>query len=248
MQEEYNKTQLSPDKEFERHIFHRDQFAHYLRWTHVLKISKLGNNILDLGCGTGNLLEVLYRNKHKCSLYYGIDIRKQTIEHNKERFKDIIWGQFRCADLIKGDLNDVPIIKWDIITCFEVFEHVNKKNCIELINKIKKFANKDTIILISTPCYDESVGAANNHILNGMVQEYTYNEFKDLMETHFNIIENFGTFASQKDYKNSDHFNTLYKAFYDDASKYFDSNILSNLMASVLPEFSRNVLWKVKLK
>jgi hypothetical protein len=33
----YNTTDLDPEATFERHVFHRDQFAHYLRWTHVLK-------------------------------------------------------------------------------------------------------------------------------------------------------------------------------------------------------------------
>ena len=61
----YNTTQLNPETTFERHVFHRDQFAHYLRWSHILKIAKIGMNILDVGCGSGNLLEVFYRNKRK---------------------------------------------------------------------------------------------------------------------------------------------------------------------------------------
>ena len=35
---DYNKTQLHPEQIFEKHIFHRDQFAHYLRWNYILKI------------------------------------------------------------------------------------------------------------------------------------------------------------------------------------------------------------------
>ena len=58
----YNTTDLRPDQAFERHVFHRDQFAHYLRWTHILKEAKIGESIVDFGCGAANLLEVLYRN------------------------------------------------------------------------------------------------------------------------------------------------------------------------------------------
>lgn len=48
----YNKTQLTPQKEFERHIYHRDQFAHYFRCIHILKNAKIGQKILDMGYGS----------------------------------------------------------------------------------------------------------------------------------------------------------------------------------------------------
>lgn len=46
----YNTTDLDPTTSFERHVFHRDQFAHYLRWTHILKEAKIGETIVDFGC------------------------------------------------------------------------------------------------------------------------------------------------------------------------------------------------------
>ena len=58
----YNITQLNPDIAFEKHVFHRDQFAHFLRWSHVLKIAEIDSKILDVGCGSGNIYEVFYRN------------------------------------------------------------------------------------------------------------------------------------------------------------------------------------------
>ena len=42
----YNTTDLRPDQAFECHVFHRDQFAHYLRWTHVLKEAKIDFRLL----------------------------------------------------------------------------------------------------------------------------------------------------------------------------------------------------------
>lgn len=67
MKKEYNTTQLNPAATFERHVYHRDQFAHYFRWSHILKkimIDYKNNiNLLDFGCGSGELLEVAYRNR-----------------------------------------------------------------------------------------------------------------------------------------------------------------------------------------
>lgn len=244
---EYNLTQLDPETTFERHVFHRDQFAHYLRWTYVLKISKIGNNILDLGCGSGNLAEVLYRNKHKCNRYFGIDIRESIINHNKEKFKNVDWIHFYKDDLINLDPNYFfPDTKWNIICSFEVLEHINKKNIDKYLQNIKTFASEKTTILISTPNYDEHVGAADNHTYDGQVQEWKHEELQKKLKEYFIIEKKFGTFASIKDYKHlmNDH----QKFMFEKLSEYYDSNLLSIIFAPMFPEQSRNCLWILKIK
>ena len=240
----YNKTQLSPDKTFERHVFHRDQFAHYLRWTHILKIAKIGMNILDFGCGSGNLAKVLYRNRFKAKKYLGLDIRKRTINKNIEKFKNVKWINFNCVDLCKK----INIIKnkWNIICSFEVIEHIGKNNVNTFLKNIGSLMDKQTVFLLSTPIYDKKVGAANNHIINGEICEFTFKEMKKHLEKYFLIKNVWGTFASQKDYKPI--MNKVQKEFYNQVYNYFDSNILSNLMAPLFPEHSRNCLWSCKLK
>lgn len=237
---QYNTTQLNPEQCFERHIFHRDQFAHYLRWTHVLNIAKIGMNILDVGCGSGNLYEVFYRNKYSPNKFVGIDIRTQIIEKNKIKFPKAIW--------INSDpvIEELPKEKWDIITSFEVLEHLGKNNGDMYLKNISSIMDKNTTLLISTPCYDEQVGAAENHIINGNVGEYTYQELKELLEKYFIIEDVFGTFASQKDYKLL--MNDWQLKMYEHLKKYYDSNLVSNLMAPFFPEQSRNCLWKLKIK
>ena len=117
----YNKTQLTPQQEFERHIYHRDQFAHYLRWSHVLKEAKIGQTILDFGCGSGEMLELFYRNKFRPKEYIGLDIRSKTIAENNEKFAKLDFAHFQQADLC----DEIDLGKtFDIITCFEVIEHI----------------------------------------------------------------------------------------------------------------------------
>ena len=124
----YNTTDLDPETTFERHVFHRDQFAHYLRWTHILKVSKIGDTVVDFGCGKGNLLEVLYRNRFKAAKYTGIDIRKQTIEQAKEKYSKVGWAEFITDDLIFPSL-DYKQFKADKVCSFEVMEHVGTLIC-----------------------------------------------------------------------------------------------------------------------
>lgn len=243
----YNKTQLHPEQAFERHVFHRDMFAHFLRWTYVLKIANIGMNILDFGCGSGNLAEVLYRNRYKAKEYLGLDIRQKTIKSSKEKFKDIEWIDFLTVDLVKDKTNFKPKdgTDWDIISCFEVIEHIGKENVNKFLNNIWNLASSNTILLISTPCYDKKIGAAKNHIINGVVCELTYDEMHDtLIRNGFVIDEVFGTFASQKDYKLK--MNNWQMEMFNNLSKYYDINLISNIMAPLFPMESRNCLWRCK--
>jgi len=245
----YNKTQLSPDKEFDRHIYHRDQFAHYFRWTHVLKMARIGMRILDVGCGTGNLAEVFYRNRYRPTLYWGVDVRKQAIEVAQSKWKEQDWATFVCEDFVK-DLDDTFVentekFPWDIVTCFEVLEHVGKNNVLDLLINLQKCMGPKTVLLLSTPVYDESVGAADNHMIDGEVGELTFTELHDFLDELF-VVENYwGTFASQKDYKPwmNEHEQRLFERLHE----YYDSNLLSNLMAPLFPELSRNILWRCTL-
>lgn len=204
-------------------------------------------NILDFGCGSGNLAEVLYRNRYKAKEYLGLDIRKNTIKNNKEKFKKVSWIDFKEADLCKS-IDDIVIHNnWDIIVCFEVMEHIGKNNAEKLLNNIKRYMNDDTILLLSTPNYDEKVGAAKNHIIDGKIGEFKYMELYRLLNDHFEIIDIFGTFASQKDYK-SLLIGTSAGEIFNELKEYYDSNLLSVIFAPLFPSHSRNILWRCKSK
>lgn len=241
----YNQTECDSFAFMEKEIVHRDTVgAHYFRWSHILKLHKLNQNVLDFGCGSGNLAEMLYRNKHKCGKYLGLDIRKVAIESNQEKFRKVPWVEFKVNDLVLDVFNYGQ--DWKFIISFEVIEHLGKQNGSRYLQNIKKHMSQDTILLLSTPCYDANVGAAQNHMINGEVGEYTYDELKFMLEDNFEIINNYGTFASQKDYIN--RMNEWQQKMFDKLSEYYDSNLLSNIMAPLFPEHSRNCLWVCKLK
>lgn len=243
----YNKTQLNPETAMERHVFHRDQFAHYLRWTHLLKEMDIGKKVMDFGCGSGNQYEVLYRNRYSPARFLGLDIRKQTIEKNKEKFPKAEWV---AEDLV--EMKEHYGTDWDYIVSFEVAEHVGKNNVPKFLDNIKSHCNKDTVVMLSTPCFDERVGAAGNHTYDSgdgrgvAPQELTYDELKAMLEERFEIIGQFGTFASIKDYK--DHLTPGELEVFEKLKGYYDSNLVSVIFAPLVPQHSRNVLWKCKLK
>ena len=241
----YNKTQLTPQNEFERHIYHRDQFAHYFRWTHVLKNAKIGQTILDFGCGSGEMLEVFYRNKYRPKRYLGLDIRSKTIDENNEKFAKLDFAEFRQADLCQDELDLGET--FDIITCFEVIEHIGHDNADAFLDNMAYHCNDNTVIYLSTPNYDPQVGAANNHLLgpDKEVGEWDHFELQDKLSQYFNIEKKYGTFASIKDYK--EELTGWKKEAFDHLKEYYDTNLLSNLMAPMVsPENARHCLWVLR--
>lgn len=247
----YNTTDLSPDKAFERHVFHRDQFAHYLRWTHILKEAKIGESIVDFGCGQANLLEVLYRNKFKQAEYIGLDIREKTIVTNIEKFKNVDWAHFYVADLVK-DYMDFSMFNGDKVCAFEVIEHVGKQNAHAFLENFKTCGKTDATYYLSTPNFDASVGAAGNHTYDSGdgrgvdVQEFTHTELETILSQHFDIVKKFGTFASMRDYKPL--MNEWQTEMFNALKEYYDTNLIANIMAPMFPDAARNTLWVLKRK
>ncbi len=247
----YNTTDLDPQTSFEKHVYHRDQFAHYLRWTHILNHATIGETICDFGCGGGSLLEVFYRNKFKCEKYVGLDIRKKTIENASEHFKAVPWAEFHAVDLI---LDPYPFdkIQADKVCSFEVAEHIGKQNIDKFLENFKACGNADATYYLSTPNYDAKVGAAGNHTYDSgdgrgvAVQEFAHAELQEHLEKQFVIVKKYGTFASQTHYKPK--LNEWQKEMFEGLKEYYDSNLVANIMAPFFPEEARNCLWVLKRK
>lgn len=246
----YNCTQLTPQETFERHIYHRDQFAHYLRWSHVLKDAKIGQTILDFGCGSGEMLELFYRNRYRPKRYLGLEVRDKQVKINQEKFAKLDFAEFRQCDLCQPNLDLGET--FDIVTCFEVMEHIGHENADVFLDNLAYHCRPDTIIYLSTPNYDPEVGAAENHMLTKSdgtreVGEWDHFELQKELEQFFIIDHKYGTFASQKDYKDDLHDWQI--PMYEALKEYYDTNLVANIMAPLIPaEHARNCLWVMRVR
>ena len=142
------------------------------------------HSILDIGCGPGTKLKkyILPITKH----ITGID-QKSAIDKCKENFKEI--GQWIEHDLesTKIDLEK----NFDFIICSDVVEHLEDPD--KLIKLIKKFLNKDTIVIFSTPDRDRLRGkdCTKSEKLEH-VREWNKVEFSNYIKYHnFRVLEHF---------------------------------------------------------
>ena len=250
----YNTTDLDPESTFERHVFHRDVFAHFLRWTHVLREARIGDSVVDFGCGRGNLLEVLYRNRFRPSRYVGFDIREQTIANAREKFAGItkFRVEFHAVDLVQTPVAAFEQLNADKVCSFEVLEHVGKQNAAAFLDRFMACGSPDATYYLSTPNYDAHVGAADNHTYDSgdgrgrVPQEFEFDEtLAAVLAAGFEVQRVFGTFASQRDYVQA--MTAEQAVVYEQLKEYYDSNLVSNIMAAIMPaRLARNALWVMK--
>ena len=235
-----DNTHLSIDQAEERGFIHRDYIAHCLRWTHVAKYLHLKSryktaSILDIGCGKDMpLAKMLMTSRIAPENYLGVEYNKMEIPSmfDKTRFKpNLLSG----LDFTK--LKELPN-SFNYSVCFEVLEHVEPIKAIEILQHLPKFLKRDAVSWFSTPCWDEKVGAADNH-----VNEMTYTAFGSLLEEMgYKILNHWGTFASIKDYKHKLLTIFDWNIMFTKLREYYDSNYLATVFAPMFPEYSRNCL------
>lgn len=233
----FEQSQLLVTEEAEKGkaSIHRDYLAHVYRWQYVVKwLAKskryTTTNLLDVGCGYDiPLYRILAGNRRSVAHYTGVDIGK------------IREPQYQCKAprtlLSYTPIHTVEKGNYNLIISFEMLEHVPLEYAKKTLNHLYLISTNDATLIASTPVFDEKVGMANNHI-NEMTREQM---ISILNEAGWTIENNYGTFASQKDYKQ--HLSESELSLYNKLSEYYHSDVLATIFAPLYPEHSRNNIW-----
>lgn len=124
-----------------------------------------GKRVLDLGCGTGNLL-----NHIKPKEYLGVDINKKFIQLAKKKFPD---NDFKVLNLVKENL---PNNNYDYVFIMNVLHHLSDKQVLGIFRKIKKWKKAKKLIIVES----RPVGMVGN-FLEGMDAGENFRDFADLL-------------------------------------------------------------------
>ncbi|WP_045168486.1 class I SAM-dependent methyltransferase [Caldicellulosiruptor morganii] len=92
---------------------------------------KIGDKVLDVGCGTGVLVEYILKSVGQQGSYLGVDISEKMIEKAKEKYKGIENVDFVCSDATELFFRE----HFDAIICYSVFPHIQDKEM-----AVKKFS------------------------------------------------------------------------------------------------------------
>ena len=124
----------------------------------VRKIAKRfpqNGNLLDMGCGNGNLTQVLQKNGFR-GTYTGVDFSENLIQESQKAFvllgtQATFQAHFSVFDLMSSDWQILPIReKWDVICAFAVFHHIpGKDNWKRIFHNIHSILNPKSDFVFS---------------------------------------------------------------------------------------------------
>ena len=110
------------------------------------------DNFCDIGCSTGHLVENMLNDCNSCGIEY--------FEYHKENASDNVK---ECINIF--DIRDriEENVKFDLVNCTEVAEHVDPKFLDIFLDNLKKITGK-YLILTWSSVYPESLDAPPQHV------------------------------------------------------------------------------------
>ena len=140
----------------------------------VLPLLKKNNKlkILDIGCGTGQLIKDIYE-KEKNVNYLGIDVAENMINIARENVnsKNI---KFEICPIEHFNTKE----KYDIIICTHAFPYFPKKNSV--VRKISKLCNKNANIIIVNSSTNSLKDLLINFFLKATTSKAKYLSIKEM--------------------------------------------------------------------
>lgn len=162
-------------------------FADLIFWRYNYAGKSVRNkSVLDVGCGTGygtNCLANLGAEK-----VTGIDISKKFIDIAKKKYiKPNV--RFEVLDALKLERLEE---KFDIITCFEVLEHLPIGTHEEFLSDVGRILKSEGKLFLSTPNRLLASPGSDKPLFPYHTKEFSPKELKEILERHFQSVVVYG--------------------------------------------------------
>lgn len=149
-------------------------------------------SVLDVGCGTGYGTRYLARSAEEA---IGVDYDPKTI--NACNSHPTTRARFICANAASLDFPDNC---FDLITAFEVIEHLNDREVRAFLSQSRRCLKPDGLLVLSTPNKKVSSPGLARPILLAHQIEYTDAQLTQLLSCFFQDVQVTGKDCSNPEF------------------------------------------------
>jgi SAM-dependent methyltransferase len=214
----------------------KNVYAHYYRFLFIMRWLRPRTILVDIGCGRGWLLNMIYRNKLDIS-YIGIDLSLASLKYASRT-------KYKCPRLLlQTNCVRPPLIQnfADYVVCLETIEHNDKENAENILRKCVDILKPGGLLFVSTPNRrNQTMVFPEDHVYEWELEEMS----NYLKVIGLEIQQIFGCFGKKQEIIQS--LDEIEKQLYLRLSNYFDWHVLSPFFSVLHPENSQGVIWLCK--
>lgn len=158
----------------------------------------LGNNILEIGSGIGNISKFLVSLNKNLVL---TDVKESYLEHLQYRFIGNPKVKIVLHDILSTDLSDILPSKIDTVICINILEHIKDDN--KVLENIHKILERNGRLILMVPALkklygtlDEKLGHFKRYEKADLMKKLGYKKFVIEKIYYHNLIAGLGWFIT----------------------------------------------------
>ncbi|ANW97035.1 hypothetical protein AXE80_12400 [Wenyingzhuangia fucanilytica] len=163
------KEKFNSIEEYYNHLMHLKTYIYAAEKT-------IGKTVLDMGSGSGYGSKIL---SEKAKTTIGVDIDEESIKYANEHYSSYNTNFTTISNLENK--------KFDIITSFQVIEHVFDLN--EYVKTISKYLKDDGLVYISTPNIEHRLFTFQHPWNQFHIKEFSRKSLIKLLSKEFESVE-----------------------------------------------------------
>ena len=124
----------------------------YFAWQYRLAQARLGQRVLEVGCGLGNFTcQLLDRES-----VIGVDVEPECVTRHSARFAGCAHVESICLDVLSPDFSSLRRYRPDSVACLNVLEHVSDDG--RALSHLHAVLPPGGVVVLIVPAFDALYG------------------------------------------------------------------------------------------
>ena len=173
--------------------------SNYNRWQYDQFQPYIGETVLEIGSGLGNITQFLARD---ASYVLGVDIKQEAVDYTRKRLLREKHVHMECLDIFGKGLGEYSNIQFDTIVFSNVLEHIeDDMNAMKTCHEILQSTHGTLLLLVPAHMWlygtiDKEVGHFRRYEKSDIIQLAEQTKFRIVDLYEFNMVGALGWYVN----------------------------------------------------